>query len=60
MEEEKIDIRVHQLNLYMKEFFSFNPEKNPFIKSLNEIEDGRGNNRTIEKIFGKDYAKIQK
>ena len=56
---QSIDIRKYHLNQYMKQFFSFDPEKNPFIKALEELEDGSAKEIEIFKIFGRDFMKIK-
>lgn len=54
-----IDIRKYKLNQYMKQFFSFNPEINPFLKALNEFEDHKASIPDIETIFGANYSTVK-
>lgn len=58
-DESTIDIRKYKLNQYMKQYFSMDEEKNPFLKALNEYGDHKATVLEIEQIFGHNYAIVK-
>ncbi len=54
---KKVGIRIYHLNLYMKNFFSLNPQKNPFIRGLNEMADGSTTKNEINDLLGPELSK---
>ena len=57
--DHHFDLKKYKLNQKLKEIFSQDPEKNPFLKALEGFPNDVTEQEAIEKVLGRDFSLIK-